>query len=347
MTSSLYVPATTLVAVLEVAIGVGTAAWAVRAARARPGTAGDAATLEDRRAPAPLAGGSLVVLALVSWPLLHLLLEALVPLWPEAMCVQGVRGVGAGSPGPQGALPTLLAVASATKPLLLFLAGAWLVLHLADRETKTGPLARRSLVALALLGVVAATDAGATLSWLAIEKRDVPLSTGCCTIAVADAAGRATLPFLLASPGATDRGVALAHFALSALLVAGALAWARRDPARVVPAPRWAPALLVVAALAVPVAATFLSDVAAPAFLHRPLHRCADCLVAEAPETLVGIGLWALAPLATGWAATLAYASRGTGAAPIAARRARGLLITAAFGATAAAVFAASGLVLA
>ena len=349
MTASLYVPAAAWVAALEAAIGAGTLVWAVRAARRRPGTSDRdaAAALEERRAPAPLAGGALVVLALVSWPLLYLTLESLVPLWPEAMCVQGVRRVGEGSPGAAGALPTLLAITSALKPMLLWVAGAWLVLHLVDRETRTGPLARRSLAALALLAVVATVDAGAQLSWLAIEKRDVPLATGCCTLAVADVAGRVSLPLGLGSPATTDRGIALAHFLASALLAAGAIAWARRDPSHVVPPPRWAPALVLVAAVAVPVAAAFLSDVAAPAFLGRPLHRCADCLVTEAPETLLGIGLWALAPLATGWAATLAYAARGTEAAPIAARRARGLLVAAAFGATAAAVFAASGLVLA
>src|SRR5207247_103928 len=107
MLESLYAPIAAFVAILEAGLGALLAILSTRAALARRRSA-LAPAGEGTWPLLATAGGVLTALAVVSWPLLHLFLQSLVPLRPEAMCVQGVRNVGAGSPGAAGLLPTLL-----------------------------------------------------------------------------------------------------------------------------------------------------------------------------------------------------------------------------------------------
>jgi hypothetical protein len=287
----------------------------------------------------------LVALALVSWPLLYLLLQSQVPLWPGVMCIQGVLDVGRDAAGSAAWLPALAATLQVTKPALVFLAGLWLVLHLVDRATRTGPLRPALLGALGLLAAVAVVDAATQTAYLTIPKEHAP-DSGCCTL---DAVARHE-PLrwpLLASlgPAATHTTLLVAHFALGVLLVLATSAWSSRaesgGPYR---PPRFAPALLVLAALAVPVGVAFLARVAAPALLARPEHRCAYCVLVEAPETVVGVGLFLLGAFAVGWAVLLPLLARGPEARAALGRPVRTLVSLARFSYAGATVFAAVAL---
>lgn len=229
----------------------------------------------------------LVAVAAVSWPLLFLLLQSWVPEWPGVMCIQGVTRVGENGFGPERWLPRLLDALQWTKPLLAFLTGAWLLLHLANRRTRTGPLTRRVLLAMVAAGVVAAADATAEGAYLFIPKQESSFASGCCTIAEAG------------SPPAPDSGFPHATEAFFGLLalVGGGAAYGMRRPTRARAAPVAAGALLTLL-----VGAVFLRDELSPRVRGTPLHRCAYCLLADAPWTLLGVALLVLGAFAAGWA---------------------------------------------
>jgi hypothetical protein len=250
------------------------------------------------------------------------------------MCIQGVARVGEGAEGVAGLLPGAVRALQATKPALVLVAGSWLVLHLADRRTRTAPLAARQLFVLGLLGGLAAADAALETAYLVVPKQEASLATGCCTDLRATDDDR-LLP---------AHELTLAHVAATALVVAGTLAWAarRRGP---VPAPRWAPALVALAAVSVPLASAFLCDVAAPAFLHRPEHRCAYCVLAESAPGVVAVAAHLLGVLALGWAAVAAWAARHPETEAWLARAVRRLLVTSAIGYLVAGIVSAAAIV--
>jgi hypothetical protein len=289
----------------------------------------------------------LVGLAAASWPLLYLLLQSEVPRWPGVMCIQGVLRVGDGATGPSAWLPGLAAALQATKPLLVFLAGLWLALHLVDRATRTGPLRGTLLALLSLVGAVAVADAALELLYLTLP-REAAASAGCCTLDVVAREDALGGPLAALSPETARTSLLVAHLLLGLLLVVGTSAWARRleagGPYR---PPRFTAALGLLAAVSLPVGALFLSEVAAPALLHRPQHRCPYCVLAEAPETLVGVGLFLLGAFAVGWAALLPALARPAEARAALHEPVRTLVAAARFGYAGATLFAAVALALA
>jgi hypothetical protein len=242
-------------------------------------------------------------------------------------------------------LPGLAATLQITKPALVFLAGLWLVLHLVDRATRTGPVRGVLLAALGVLAATAVADAAVETAYLTIPKEHAP-DAGCCTLEAVARDEPLRWPLLSSlGPAATRTTLLVAHFALGLLLVVGTGAWAARGEtgARDRP-PRWAPALLALAALSVPVGVAFLARVAAPALLGRPEHRCAYCVLVEAPESLVGVGLFLLGAFAVGWAVLLPLLARGAEARAVVGAPLRTLVSVARFAYAGATVFAAVAL---
>jgi hypothetical protein len=336
------------VAALELGLGAVVLTLVVRSLRRRRAAAASGATgaASDDSPLVASAAMVLVALSALSWPVLYLLLQSLVPYFQDAgvMCMQGVLRVGSESVGPSARLPALVTALEWTKPALVFLAGAWLVLHLADRATRTAPLARRALLCLGLVAGVAVADAGLELTYLATPKEERMAATGCCTTVSPVAEPRQPLPLLsFDDPRAAARAVTAIHFSIAGLLGLGLARWAlrRRDA---VPAPRGASLLLALAVLSVPTGLAFLKSVAAPAFLNRPEHRCPYCVLAEAPESVVGIGLFVLGAFAVGWALVLAWGARHDETAQHLPRLVRAVVLLALFSTSGAALFAAVGL---
>src|SRR5262249_43023551 len=152
----------------------------------------DRKALEDRCYLLFLLAGLLLLLDVLSWPLFYLLLQSYVAEWPGVMCVYGVSRIGTGSIGAARFLPTLVTVLQAAKPVLVFLSGAWFVLYLLNRRTRTAPLTGRVLGLVLAAGLLALGDAAAELTSLAIPKKEEFLSGGCCP-PVFDQAGPARL----------------------------------------------------------------------------------------------------------------------------------------------------------
>src|SRR5262249_22181938 len=136
---------------------------------------------------------TLVLLGVASWPLLYLLLQSYVLEWPGAMCIYGVTQVGKGSIGPARHLPSLGLAMGIMKPLLVFAGGAWYVLYLLDRRTRTAPLLGRLFALLLPLGLLAIADAATDLTYAAIPKREEFPAAGCCTT-IAESSSSRYLP---------------------------------------------------------------------------------------------------------------------------------------------------------
>ncbi len=236
---------------------------------------------------------TLIGVAVVSWPLLYLVLQSYVPEWPRVMCIQGVTRIGAGSLGAPAHLPLLLDLLEATKPVLVFAAGAWLVLHLAHRADRTGALGGRVLAGMLAAAGLAAADGALELAYLFIPKSEKFLSVGCCTFSTltAEATGRGLYDAMLGGGGRTPAWLVPAYFVITAL-ACGALHLRSR---------RWPSVALSI--LSVPVTLLFLREVASPAFLRLPYHRCIYCMFEDALESIVAVALFATGALATLWAA--------------------------------------------
>jgi hypothetical protein len=281
-----------LAGALVVALAVP--AW--RRARSVPGPE-RRAWLEDRGYLLLLLAVLLVVMNVASWPLLYLLLESYVPEWPGVMCIYGVTRIGAGSPGSAAYLPPLLLLLQLTKPALVFLSGAWLVLYRINRRTQTGPLLGRVLLVLGALGALAVADATAELAYLAIPKKEEALAAGCCTEASAE---EQFAPRALLDEGQRPWLAAAFYTANAAMGVAAAWAARRQGIGRA-----GIGGLLVGATGALAVNLLFLSEIAAPALLRQPFHHCPYDLIHRAPESVVAVGLLVLGSFSVGWAAML------------------------------------------
>jgi hypothetical protein len=260
-------------------------------------------TLEVRCYLLFLLAGLLLALNVVSWPVLYLLLQSYVPEFPGAMCIYGVTRIGTGSINTSRFLPPLLATVQALKPALIFLSGAWGVLYLVNRQTRTAPLTGRVLVLLLAAGLLAVADAGAETAYLAIPKKEEFLAGGCCTQAFDTAAqtGR-LLPTAWLGELGDDQAARLwlAYYAVNSamVLVLGGCGWLARGRF----SGRWLGLMLLGAALSVVVNAVFLVEVAAPRLLHLPNHHCPYDLIPRAPASLVAVVLFLGGAACVGWA---------------------------------------------
>lgn len=287
------------VAAVEVALGVVTLVAALRVASRTTGA--------DERLPLlALLGGTLAATSLAGLPLLYLTLASYVPQWPGVMCVQGVTRVGEGSEGPARFLPGLLAALAVLRPAAIAAAGAWVAVRVADRSARTGPLARRVARLVAAAAVLAVAAGAVELAYVVIPKEERFLATGCCVapspIGDRAAESRATIP------GVSAQTLTTLYFGGGAAL-AGAAAWLRSRAERGIAA---LPAVLAATAGIghLGVSFAYANDVLCPAALALPHHRCAWCLAAAAPETIVGAALQLVGVLAFTWCAVTAIAAR-------------------------------------
>lgn len=267
--------------------------------------------LEDRYYLLFLLAGLLLALNVLSWPIFYLLLQSYVPEWqPAVMCIYGVTQIGAGTLGPSRFLPRLVSGLQATKPLLVFLSGAWFVLYLINRRTQTAPLTGRVLLLLLVAGLLAIADAAAETAYLVIPKKEVIPSTGCCT-EVFDAETRASRFLPRALVGENDeKWLYAAYYGVHAgmvLALAVCIPLFRRR-LRV----GWLVPLLLGAILCVVGNVVFLIEVVAPRLLHKPYHHCPYDLVSAAPDGLVAAMLSLGGSFAVGWACVAGWLGAGS-----------------------------------
>jgi hypothetical protein len=273
-------------------VGLAVRTWRYRSAQRDAHV--DPQPNENRSYLLVLVATTLLVLNVLAWPLFYLLLQSYVPQWPGVMCIYGVLQIGAGSEGVSRFLPPLLQTLQISKPAVVFLSGAWLSLYWANRRTQTSSLMSRAVLLLLAFGILSTLDAGLEAAYLVIPKAEIFHNTGCCTTATRSASSLFTASI---NPGWLVAAYCAANGLMATLIEAQ-----QRGQSQ-----RWLPLVLTVAVVSVPINALFLIQIAAPAILHLPYHHCAYDLFSKAPETSVGIGLYALGLFAVGWACILAW----------------------------------------
>jgi uncharacterized membrane protein YoaK (UPF0700 family) len=256
-----------------------------------------------------LLASVLLGLNVASWPIFYLLLQSYVPEWPGVMCIYGVTRIGSRGIGISRWLPSLLTALQALKPALVFLSGAWFVLHLINRRTRTAPLLSRVLIVLSVAGLLAVLDAATETAYLLIPKKEEFLSAGCCLGTFDEEADRSRfLPAAWIGDAATPWLYA-AYYTVNAGIMLALALFVRRGSRRL-----WRGGmvfLLLAALLTLAVSATFLVETAAPRLIHMPNHHCVYDLVPRAPESLIAVTLFLLANLAVGWACVAAWLGDG------------------------------------
>ncbi|MCI0379247.1 MAG: hypothetical protein L0215_16685 [Gemmataceae bacterium] len=292
---------TALVGALRLAFGLlvvalGYTAW--RAAR-RAATPEDRQILEDRCYLVLLLALLLVGLNVASWPLFYLLLQSYVPQWPGVMCIYGVLDIGADSMGPGRYLPDLLLLLQWTKPLLVFVGGAWFVLYLVNRQTQTGPLLARLFAFLIPLGALAAADALAELAYIVIPKKEEFPSGGCCIAplhgGVAEWYSSQAWSAWLGPSGPT-----FAYVSANLGLLLCSYTFSRKAASP--PGKLGLLGLLVGGTGVALVNGLFLAEVAAPRLLGLPCHRCVYDLIPQAPEAILAAAFFVGGFFCLGWA---------------------------------------------
>ncbi|HZU34991.1 MAG TPA: hypothetical protein VFA18_03740 [Gemmataceae bacterium] len=287
---------------------------------------------EDRSYLLFLLATVLLVLNFVSWPLFYLLLQSFVSQM-RVMCIYGVTKFGTGSLSASRFLPGILTALEALKPFLIFLTGAWFVLYLLNRSTRTAPLMPRVLLAVILLGAVAVVDSTAEATYLAIPKTEDFESSGCCMDAF-DAQERASsrLPRSLVGEhyGPWLWGL---FYGVSGGMGLALLLYLRR--------PAWQQSglrlvlLAVGASLSLAVALVFLVEIAAPKLLGLPHHHCPYDLVPHVPQSIPAIALYVLGGFAAGWACITGWFGRSAEAMPYFTKHMRSVLALSLVGYTA------------
>jgi hypothetical protein len=271
-------------------------------------------TLEDRSHLLLLLAGVLLWLNVLSWPTFYLLLQSYVPQWPGVMCIYGVTRIGTGSLGVSRFLPPLVTALQAIKPALVFLSGAWFVLHLVNRRTRTAPWTDRVLALLLASGLLGVADAAAEITYLVIPKKEVFLSAGCCTTAYGEDADSGRFLPKIRVEGRDAPWLYAAYYAVNVGL-ALTLAFYGRPGCRRLSAARLLPVAWT-ALLSAAINALFLVEVAAPRLLHMPDHHCAYDLVAKAPTSLVAVALFIAGGFCVGWAFVAARLGDGPESRP-------------------------------
>jgi hypothetical protein len=263
--------------------------------------------VENRTYLLSFLGLTVVVIAVLSWPLLYVLLQSYVPQWPGVMCIYGVTRIGAGSLGPSRFLPSLLTALQIIKPLMVFLAGSWLVLYCINRSARSGPLLGRLIALQVVLALVATADASLELAYLGIPKKEEFLSSGCCTEAVQNSA---TLEAYASEPAAAESHpwVRLGYYAANGAMIGMLYQLLRCLPA-CFHAGRRVMALLAAGVTGL-ITYQFLREVAAPEILRLPYHRCLYDLLPNAPLTVGAMACHLLAGFSVGWAVVAANSGR-------------------------------------
>lgn len=276
---------------------IGLACQILRARRRANPTASEPTKVEDRVYLLSLLSAWLLGLSLISWPLLYLLLQSYVPQWPGVMCIFGVTRIGTGSIGLSRFLPGLIASLQCLKPSAIFVSGVWWLLYRMHCGVQANLLMTRVLIAQLLLGLLALTDSVMEAAYLVIPKKEEFLFTGCCTSGFGSSSQTPVTWLSFLSEQLGPMWLSVAYYLANLALIVGLWFFRRLQASGVTIS-----FALLGAVIAIPVTATYMVNIAAPAVLRLPYHHCLYDLVPRAPEMVLAIVLFGAGICCVGWA---------------------------------------------
>ena len=254
----------------------------------RSSTPEEKTSLEDRSYLVLLIMVIVLLIRLINWPLFYVTLQSFISDIEGAMCMFGVTQV----------KPGLTRFLEFLKPIIFFLIGGWLILHLLDRSTKTSPLMKRKLLFLSILSLFVLIDSlGDILLMIRIEPESL---VSCCTT-ITDILSRPTrtTPEALFGPEYSHPLQIL--FFITHLALIGFVGVSLKFKLF------YRPILGLLFLFSILNTIVFLLsqiEVFAPAMMHLPFHHCLYCLWQYVPDSIVMYSLFILGTFSVGWGFT-------------------------------------------
>ncbi len=260
----------------------------------RSSTPEERTSLEDRSYLVLLIMVIVLLIRLINWPLFYVTLQSFISDIEGAMCIFGVTQV----------KPGLTRFLEFLKPIIFFLIGGWLILHILDRATKTSPLMGRKLLLLSIISLLVLIDSiGDILLMIGIAPESL---VSCCT----------TITDILNRPTRTTPesifGPEYAHplqvlFFITHLALIGIIGITLKSKTLEITFLRRRPILGLLFLFAILNAFVFLLsqiEVFAPRMMHLPFHHCLYCLWQYVPDSIVMYLFFILGTFSVGWGFT-------------------------------------------
>jgi len=254
----------------------------------RSPTPEEKASLEDRSYLVLLIMAILLLIRLVNWPLFYVTLQSFISDIEGAMCIFGVTQV----------KPGLTRFLEFLKPIIFFLIGGWLILHLLDRSTKTSPLMRRKLLLLSGLSLLVLVD---SLGDILLILRIAPESLVSCCTTITDILNRPTRTTPEAFFGPEYAHPLQVLFFITHLALIGFVAANLKFKIF------HRPILGLLFLFSILNTILFLLsqiEVFAPAMMHLPFHHCLYCLWQYVPDSILLFAFFCLGTFSVGWGFT-------------------------------------------
>ena len=262
-----------------------------------------------------------LIIRLLNWPFFYAAFHSFINDIEGAMCIFGVTQV----------RPLFTKFQEILKPVVFFLIGAWLLIHMLDLSTKTSPLMGRKLLFLSLLSVFVIVDSIGDLILIMTIKPGFLVS--CCTT-VTDILTRPTrtTPESLLGP-AYAQVLEISYFIFNFILLGlvGFMLWGKRLN-RI--SRRTRISLFLAFLFAIVNGFLFILaqiEVLAPKIMGLPYHHCLYCLWQYVPDSIVMFVLFILGTFAVGWGFTTEAIGRKGEAALILPRYLKGIYLFAFF----------------
>ncbi len=261
----------------------------------RSSTPEEKTSLEDRSYLVLLIMMIVLLIRLINWPFFYATLQSFISDIEGAMCIFGVTQV----------KPGLTRFLEFLKPVIFFLIGGWLILHLLDRSTKTSPLIRRKLLLLSIISLFVLVDAiGDILLMVGIAPESL---VSCCTT-VTDISSRPTRTTPISIFGPEYGRPLQALFFITHLALIGTIGVSLKSKALKATFLRRRPISGLLFLFALLNALLFLLsqvEVFAPAMMHLPFHHCLYCLWQYVPDSILLFAFFSLGTFSVGWGFTV------------------------------------------
>jgi hypothetical protein len=211
------------------------------------------------------------------------------------------------------------------KPFVFWLIGAWLLLHVLDRATKTSPLMGKRLVLLSLISIIVFIDSIGEAILVTQIRPGSPVS--CCTT-VTDLLNRPTRTTPESLLGAEYGQHLGTLYFLTNLVLIGLIAlvlWRRKLEVTSQRRRLWLGLLFLFSLVNAGVFLLAQIEVIAPKIMQLPYHHCLYCLWQYVPDSIVMFLLFVLGTFAVGWAFGLDVVGRAEETASMLPRYLRGI----------------------
>ena len=271
-----------VIGVLSLALALYGGFVSLSVVEGQTGNQEDQQTSEQRYYLLGMIGVIVLVARLLNVPIFFWMLQALVPYCPGAMCVYGVVNVG---------FPYSI-IALATKLILPFIYGLWIVFEFANRRQPILPftknLARSFLLALVPLVLI---DSAVDILLVASIR---PVYAPCCS-SVYDI----DPPFSPSALFGPEIGMLIVLATVVVALVLISVQWFSDRSVKI-------PIVALILSLTVALLyLVTLHDTLAPLILGLPNHHCPYCLFQEFPDTAFFAGLFWIGVATAGWRASI------------------------------------------